>query len=127
MLRGPYRLQPLATTSNDERENLRYAIPHQGQEIWPEKQWQWEKSRTFAALANDELVIAQQTEGEWSVNYKQYLRDEDDVVQRGAKPPFLKSYLYLRSRYGGKLELLAGEYLFVRGRQIFSLFRSHLD
>lgn len=82
--RGPYRLQPLATTSNDERENLRYAIPYEGEEIWPEKQWQWEKSRTLAVLDNDELVIARQR-GEWSVNYKQYLRDEDGV-ERGAKP-----------------------------------------
>jgi adenine-specific DNA-methyltransferase len=83
-VRGPYRLQPLATNSNDERENLRYAIPHDGEEIWPEKQWQWEKVRTFAALENDELVIAKQ-KGEWSVNYKQYLRDEDGI-ERGAKP-----------------------------------------
>jgi adenine-specific DNA-methyltransferase len=35
--RGPYRLQPLATTSNDERPNLRYPITHEGEEIWPEK------------------------------------------------------------------------------------------
>jgi adenine-specific DNA-methyltransferase len=83
-VRGPYRLQPLATTSNDERENLRYAIPFQGEEIWPEKQWQWEKKRTLAALANDELVVSKQKD-EWSVNYKQYLRDEDGV-ERGAKP-----------------------------------------
>jgi adenine-specific DNA-methyltransferase len=82
--RGPYRLQPLATNSNDERVNLRYAIPYNGEEIWPEKQWQWEKARTFTALANDELVITKQKD-EWSVNYKQYLRDEDGV-ERGAKP-----------------------------------------
>ena len=83
-IRGPYRLQPLATNSNDERANLRYPIPYQGTEIWPEKQWQWEKSRTFAALENDDLFIAQQ-DGKWSVSYKQYLRDEDGV-ERGAKP-----------------------------------------
>jgi adenine-specific DNA-methyltransferase len=82
--RGPYRLQPLATTSNDERENLRYAIPFGDEEIWPEKQWQWEKPRTLAALANDELVITK-VKGEWSVNYKQYLYDEDGI-ERGAKP-----------------------------------------
>ena len=83
-IRGPYRLQPLATNSNDFRENLRYAIPYEGEEIWPEKQWQWEKTRTFAALANDELSVVKQESG-WSVNYKQYLRDEDGV-ERGAKP-----------------------------------------
>lgn len=83
-VRGPYRLQPLATNSNDARENLRYPIPYNGVEIWPEKQWQWEKSRALAALANDELSIAEQ-DGRWTVNYKQYLRDEDGV-ERGAKP-----------------------------------------
>ena len=83
-IRGPYRLQPLATNSNDERENLRYPLPYQGHEIWPEKQWQWEKSRALAALANDELVITNDGQN-WSVNYKQYLRDEDGI-ERGAKP-----------------------------------------
>lgn len=39
--RGPYRLQPLATNSMDERPNLRYSIDiGGGREIWPEKQWQ---------------------------------------------------------------------------------------
>ena len=82
--RGPFRVQPLATTSNDERPNLRYPIPYDGEEIWPEKQWQWEYTRTMAALANDELVIAKKN-GRWSVNYKQYLKDESGTV-RGAKP-----------------------------------------
>jgi adenine-specific DNA-methyltransferase len=82
--RGPHRLQPLATTSNDDRDNLRYAIPFEGEEIWPEKQWQWEKPRTLAALKNDDLVIVKQ-QNEWSVNYKQYLYDEDGI-ERGAKP-----------------------------------------
>lgn len=83
-LRGPYRLQPLSTNSNDTRENLRYALPFDGVEVWPEKQWQWEKSRAFAALSNDELVFTKKADG-WTVNYKQYLRDEDGV-ERGAKP-----------------------------------------
>ena len=82
--RGPYRLQPLATTSMDERPNLRYAIPFEGEEIWPEKQWQWAKDRTMKALANDELVI-KKIRGKWSVNYKQYLKDEHGKV-RGSKP-----------------------------------------
>ena len=73
--RGPYRLQPLATTSNDERPNLRYPIPHpNGSEVWPEKQWQWGKERALTALENDELVIAEKA-GKISVSYKQYLRD----------------------------------------------------
>jgi hypothetical protein len=57
--RGPYRLQPLATTSMDERPNLRYSIrANDGTEIWPEKQWQWSKERTDQAFINNELVIS---------------------------------------------------------------------
>ncbi len=83
-VRGPYRLQPLATTSMDERENLRFPIVHNGEEIWPEKQWQWSQDRVLTAQENDEISIAK-IKGAWSVNYKQYLRDEDGV-ERGAKP-----------------------------------------
>jgi adenine-specific DNA-methyltransferase len=81
-LRGPYRLQPLATTSNDERANLRYAITlPNGQEIWPEKQWQWSRERTLAALSNDELVITERN-GRTTVSYKQYLRDNSGEERR---------------------------------------------
>lgn len=83
-LRGPFRKQPLATNSMDERPNLRYSIPYNGEEIWPEKQWQWSKERTFEALKNDELVITKKKDG-WTVDYKQYLRDENGEV-RGSKP-----------------------------------------
>ncbi|MBZ0142444.1 MAG: site-specific DNA-methyltransferase, partial [Rhodocyclaceae bacterium] len=81
--RGPYRLQPLATNSMDARPNLRYAIPFDGEEIWPEKQWQWSKERTLKALAENELVI-KKVRDKWSVNYKQYLRDADGE-ERGSK------------------------------------------
>ena len=81
--RGPFRLQPLATNSMDARPNLRYSIPFDGEEIWPEKQWQWSKERTVAALAVNELVI-KKVRGRWSVNYKQYLRDADGD-ERGSK------------------------------------------
>jgi adenine-specific DNA-methyltransferase len=74
--RGPYRLQPLATNSMDSRPNLRYAIPFKGEEIWPEKQWQWSKDRALVALADDELVIRKVRDA-WSVNYKQYLKNPD--------------------------------------------------
>jgi len=83
-LRGPYRLQPLATNSMDVRENLRYPIPYEKEEIWPAKQWQWSRERALAALRNDELVFTKKAE-EWSVNYKQYLRDENGE-ERGSKP-----------------------------------------
>ena len=80
--RGPYRLQPLATTSMDERPNLRYAIKHpDGREIWPEKQWQWSQERVIKAQANDEIVIAEKA-GKISVSYKQYLRDAEGEERR---------------------------------------------
>ena len=82
--RGPYRLQPLATTSNDLRKNLRYKIPYEGEDIWPEKQWQWKRERTMKALEDDELVVTS-SEGRKQVYYKQYLKDEEGSV-RGAKP-----------------------------------------
>lgn len=83
--RGPYRLQPLATTSMDERPNLRYPIRlSDGREIWPEKQWQWSKERVERALENNELVFT--TRGDkTSVSYKQYLRDPSGE-ERGRKP-----------------------------------------
>lgn len=74
--RGPYRLQPLATNSMDPRPNLRYPIPYQGDEIWPEKQWQWSRERVLAALANDELVVKKKA-GAYTISYKQYLKDTE--------------------------------------------------
>lgn len=82
-IRGPYRLQPLATTSMDVRPNLRYPILYKGEEVWPEKQWQWGKDRAYAALENDELVFTETANG-ISVNYKQYLKSSEGVT-RGAK------------------------------------------
>ncbi|MGD0462793.1 MAG: site-specific DNA-methyltransferase [Tepidisphaeraceae bacterium] len=79
--RGPHRFQPLATNSMDPRPNLRYGIPWQGEEIWPEKQWQWSKDRVLAALADDGLVIAKKA-GKWTVSYKQYLKDDEGAERR---------------------------------------------
>ena len=74
--RGPYRLQPLATTSMDNRPNLRYPIIlESGEEIWPEKQWQWSKERSYRALLDGELVISKRKE-KTVISYKQYLKDE---------------------------------------------------
>jgi adenine specific DNA methylase Mod len=75
-IRGPYRLQPLATTSMDERPNLRYPIVWKDEEIWPEKQWQWSRERTMKALEEDDLVIRKHR-GKWTVSYKQYLKDTE--------------------------------------------------
>jgi len=83
--RGPYRLQPLATTSMDDRPNLRYAITlDDGTEIWPEKQWQWSKDRVEKALSNDEILITKKS-NKITVSYKQYLRDSSGE-ERKRKP-----------------------------------------
>jgi adenine-specific DNA-methyltransferase len=82
--RGKYRTQPLWTNSMDDRKNLRYPIPYKGEEVWPEKQWQWSEDRALEALEDDELVFVE-GEGSVSVYYKQYRFDEDGV-ERGAKP-----------------------------------------
>lgn len=75
-------MQPLATTSMDDRPNLRYPIIlENGREIWPEKQWQWSKDRVDRALANDELVITEKA-GKVTVSYKQYLRDPSGEERR---------------------------------------------
>lgn len=83
-LRGPYYTQPLATNSMDNRPNLKFPILWKGEEIWPEKQWQWSRKRVEAALSNDDLVLKQNNKGQWSVRYKQYLRDNEGK-ERGAK------------------------------------------
>ena len=81
-VRGGFVTQPLATNSKDERPNLRYPVVHKGVEIWPEKQWIWEKRRFDEAYANDEVVI-NQNRGKYSVRVKQYLRDEHGVERLG--------------------------------------------
>ena len=81
-VRGGYITQPLATTSKDERPNLRYSIIHNGNEIWPEKQWIWSKDRFDKAYNNDEIVI-NETNGKFSVRMKQYLRDENGIERLG--------------------------------------------
>jgi Adenine specific DNA methylase Mod len=81
-VRGGYITQPLATNSKDERQNLRYPIYHEGQEIWPEKQWIWSKDRFDKAYAQGEIVINERN-GKYSVRSKQYLRDENGVERLG--------------------------------------------
>ncbi len=77
--RGPYRTQPLeAAKSMGERKNLVYEIPGpKGEKILPKRQWLWSKERTLKARENDELEFNQDKEGNWTINIKQYLKDED--------------------------------------------------
>jgi adenine-specific DNA-methyltransferase len=90
--RGPYRLQPLATTSNDERPNLRYPLMYKGEQVWPEKQWQWSEERVRKAIAANEIVFTERR-GKVSVSYKQYLRD-DDGEERESKPTSIVDGFY---------------------------------
>ena len=103
--RGPYRLQPLGTMSMDERPNLRYPILWQGSEIWPDKQWQWSRERTLAALANDELVITERR-GKWVISYKQYLKDEEGA-ERASKPYSIIERVYTQQGTN-EIKLLMG-------------------
>lgn len=81
-IRGGYITQPLATRSKDDRPNLVYPVYYHGEEIWPDKQWIWEKGRLYAAIEKDEVVFNKQ-EGKWSVRFKQYLCDENGVMRKG--------------------------------------------
>ena len=93
--RGPYRLQPLATTSMDDRPNLRYPLFYEGHEVWPAKQWFWSKERALEAQANDELVFSEKN-GKWTVNYKQYLNGADGT-QRKSKPYSIITGIYTQA------------------------------
>jgi adenine-specific DNA-methyltransferase len=82
-LRGPYRIHPLeATKSVDVRPNLVYPIPApDATEIWPVRQWWGDKKRTIKALNNTEVEFIKGKNG-WTVQTKQYLRDENGVERR---------------------------------------------
>ena len=81
-IRGGFITQPLATRSKDDRPNLVYPVYYNGEEIWPDKQWIWERSRLYAAIENDEVVFNEK-DGKWSVRFKQYLKDENGIMRLG--------------------------------------------
>ena len=91
-IRGGYITQPLATKSKDDRPNLVYPLVHNGIEIWPDKQWIWEKKRLYDAYDNGELVINEKN-GKYSVRFKQYLKDENGEVRKG-KPLSLLTFCF---------------------------------
>ena len=80
--RGGFVTQPLMTRSKDKRENLIYPIKYQGEEIWPDTQWIWERQRLVKAIKDDEVVF-RKTDEKWSVRFKQYLRDENGELRKG--------------------------------------------
>ena len=63
---------------------MRYPIKHKGQDIWPEKQWQWSEERVKKARAANGIVFTEKN-GKVTVSYKQYLRDEEGE-ERQTKP-----------------------------------------
>ncbi len=77
--RGAYRTQPLeAGRTMDARKNLIYPIPApDGTEILPKRQWVWGKDRVFEALNKGELEYNKSRDGQWTVGFKQYLKDEE--------------------------------------------------
>lgn len=81
-LRGGYRLQPLQTRSLGDRPSLVYPIYHEGHEIWPNKQWVWSKDRLLKAIENDNVEIQRKGEG-FSIDSKQYLKDENGDLRKG--------------------------------------------
>lgn len=82
--RGGYITQPLErAVGMDFRENLRFPITYNGNEIWPAKQWIWNKERMDKAIENNEVVFSQMSDGKWSVRFKQYLKDENGKVRHG--------------------------------------------
>lgn len=84
--RGPYRLKPLeATKSMDARPNLVYEVQTaDGEIIRPQRQWLWGKDRVLEALANNHVIVIRNGD-KVTLNYKQYLKDEEGV-ERGEKP-----------------------------------------
>jgi len=86
---GPYATWPLDTTSMDTRDNLRYPIIHDGIEIWPKKQWLWERNKAEKAQKENKLVFNKnEKEKTYSVRFKGYLYDEEGNEKRG-KPTSL--------------------------------------
>lgn len=109
--RGPYRLQPLATTSMDDRPNLRYPIKlDNGREVLPEKQWQWSRERVERALANNELVFTEKGD-KTTVSYKQYLRDSSGE-ERGRKPVSIITGNYTQHGTNESVALFGQEFKF---------------
>jgi len=81
---GPFATWPLDTTSMDERTNLRFPIFHQGQEIWPRKQWLWSKSRVELAQQENKLTFNYNDKtASWSVRFKGYLFEENGEEKSG--------------------------------------------
>lgn len=122
-VRGGYITQPLATKSKDDRPNLVYPLLHEGVEIWPDKQWIWEKKRLYEAYQKDEIVINEKN-GKYSVRFKQYLRDENGVMRKG-KPLSLLTFVFNQDGTKEMEELLGrGVFDFPKPTELIKYFLS---
>ena len=122
-VRGGYITQPLATRSKDDRPNLVYPLIHEGKEIWPNKQWIWEKNRLYEAYNNGEIVI-NENNGEYSVRFKQYLKDENGNIRKG-KPLSLLTFCFNQDGTKEMEELLGrGVFDFPKPTELIKYFLS---
>ena len=122
-IRGGFITQPLATKSKDDRPNLVYPLLHNGVEIWPDKQWIWEKKRLYDAYNKGEIVINEKN-GKYSVRFKQYLRDENGVMRKG-KPLSLLTFVFNQDGTKEMEELLGrGVFDFPKPTELIKYFLS---
>lgn len=122
-IRGGFITQPLATKSKDDRPNLVYPLLHNGIEIWPDKQWIWEKKRLYDAYNKGEIVINEKN-GKYSVRFKQYLRDENGVMRKG-KPLSLLTFVFNQDGTKEMEELLGrGIFDFPKPTELIKYFLS---
>ena len=110
-IRGPYMTQPLMTNSLADRPNLMYPIEHNGDTIYPRKQWVWGKERLLEAIANDEVEFSKQADGTYSVRSKSYLYDEKGRIRRG-KPTSMMNGPFNQVATEHLRDLFDGETLF---------------
>ena len=113
----------MATRSKDDRPNLVYPLIHEGKEIWPNKQWIWEKSRLYEAYNKGEVVVNEKN-GQYSVRFKQYLRDENGVVRKG-KPLSLLTFCFNQDGTKEMEDLLGrGVFDFTKPTELIKYFLS---
>ena len=107
-IRGGYITQPLI---------------HNGKEIWPNKQWIWEKKRLYDAYDRGEVVVNEKN-GNYSVRFKQYLKDEHGVVRKG-KPLSLLTFCFNQDGTKEMEELLGrGVFDFPKPTELIKYFLS---
>ncbi len=86
-IRGKYKLVGLNKTGtvNDLRPNLMYDIlAPDGTIIKPSPRWRWSKEK-FEKGIKEQRIVFKESNGKWSVYYKQYLNEDNDgnLIERG--------------------------------------------